>query len=66
VTRGGRRPGAGRPVTTGRGAGPALYLRLSVEEAALVDAAAGGVKERSAWARAVVLAAAKRARKMPR
>lgn len=41
-TRGGARPGAGRPRTTGRGTGRAITLRVSEDEDAALTAAAGG------------------------
>lgn len=41
-TRGGARPGAGRPRTTGRGAGRPITLRVSDDENAALTAAAGG------------------------
>jgi len=50
----------GRPISTGRGhAGPAITIRLSVEELAEVRLAAGNVKA-ATWARLVLLAAARR------
>lgn len=57
---------AGRPVSTGRGdkLGTRLTLRLSAEERYLLDVASerAGEYVTAAWARAVLLRAAKRQR----
>lgn len=58
--RGGARPGAGRPRSTGRSDGPRTTLRWSPEEHALVSAAAGGEDRVASWGRDLMLSTARK------
>lgn len=60
MTRGGARPGAGRPATTNRATGPQTVIRWSAEEHAEVVAKAGDAKAVAAQGRRLLLAWARR------
>lgn len=57
--RGGARPGAGRPRTTGRGDGPQTPIRWSLTEHAEVADAAGCADAVAMWGRTMLLALAR-------